>query len=83
MEQKAWAEVACPVVARCSPLHSDRQRHRAQVSGRLFAQAGVFPMGQRKIAAYLRVNFSPAFLAQRVGGRPRREALIEGTWCVS
>lgn len=46
------------------------------------AQAGVFPMGQRKIAAYLRVNFSPAFLAQRVGGRPRREALIEGTWCV-
>lgn len=46
------------------------------------SQAGVFPMGQRKIAAYLRVNFSPAFLAQRVGGRPRREALIEGTWCV-
>ena len=40
-------------------------------------------MGQRKIAAYLRVNFSPAFLAQRVDGLPRREALIKGTWCVT
>ena len=39
-------------------------------------------MSQRKIAAYLHVNFSPAFLAQRVGGRPRCEALIEGTWRV-
>ncbi|KAK9840782.1 hypothetical protein WJX81_004350 [Elliptochloris bilobata] len=46
----------------------------------LAAKAGVFPMSQRKIAAYLRVNFSPAFLAQRVDGRPRRDALIEGTW---
>ena len=69
------------MVARCSLLCPDLQRQRAQVSGWLMAQAGVFPMGKRKIAAYLRVNFSPAFLAQRVGGRPRREALIEGTWC--
>ncbi len=43
-------------------------------------QAGVFPMSRRKIAAYLRVNFSPGFLAQRVGGKPRRDALIAGTW---
>jgi hypothetical protein len=43
-------------------------------------QAGVFPMSRRKIAAYLRVNFSPGFLAQRVGGQPRRDALIAGTW---
>jgi len=43
-------------------------------------QAGVFPMSRRKIAAYLRVNFSPGFLAQRVGGRPRRDALVAGTW---